>query len=375
MLGKNVEKDGKMKFLLIRFKKLDWVLIISALLLVSIGLISIYSSSRGNFLNFKKQIVFLVISIFLMFIFSFFDWRIFKENPYLILILYFLCLILLVGLFFFAPEIRGTKSWYKIGFISIDPIEFTKIVLITFLAKYFSKRHVEMYKISHILISGLYFLIPSILIFFQPNLGSVLILIILWLGVLIISGIKLRHFFLLLLVFVLILALGWKFFLKDYQKERIISFFQPKFEPKGIGWSQSQAKIAIGSGGIFGQGIFKGSQTQLGFLPEPQTDFIFSAIAEETGLVGVSILFLFSFLLIFRIIRIGQISQSNFCRLFSFGLAILFLSEIFIHIGMNLGLLPIIGIPLPLVSYGGSSLISNFIALGILENIKISLEY
>jgi rod shape determining protein RodA len=197
-----------MKSFLIHFKKLDWVLIISAFLLVSIGLISIYSSSlaKGNFLNFKKQILFFVISIFLMFLFSFFDWRIFKENPYLILVLYFLCLILLAGLFFFAPEIRGTKSWYKIGFISIDPIEFTKIVLIIFLAKYFSKRHVEMYKISHILISGIYFLIPSILIFFQPNLGSVLILTILWLGILIISGIKLRHFFLLLLIFVLILA-------------------------------------------------------------------------------------------------------------------------------------------------------------------------
>jgi rod shape determining protein RodA len=360
-----------MKSILIHFKNLDWVLIISAFLLVSIGLISIYSSSKGNFLNFKKQVAFFSISIFSMFLFSFFDWRIFKENPYLILILYFFCLILLTGLFFFAPKIRGTKSWYKIGFISIDPIEFTKIVLIIFLAKYFSKRHIEMYKISHILISGIYFLIPSILIFFQPNLGSVLILTILWLGILIISGIKLRHFFLLLLIFVLILALGWKFFLKDYQKERIISFFEPKFEPKGIGWSQRQAKIAIGSGGIFGQGFFKGSQTQLGFLPESQTDFIFSAIAEEMGLVGVSILFLFSFILIFRIIKIGQISESNFCRLFSFGLAILFLTEIFIHIGMNLGILPIIGIPLPFVSYGGSGLISNFIGLGILESFKI----
>ena len=361
-----------MKSFLIHFKKLDWVLIISAFLLVSIGLISIYSSSlaKGNFLNFKKQILFFVISIFLMFIFSFFDWRIFKENPYLILILYFLSIVSLLGLFFFAPEIRGTKSWYKVGFISIDPIEFTKIILLILLAKYFSKRHIEMYRISHILISGIYFLMPAILIFFQPNLGSVLILVILWLGILIISGIKLRHFFLLLILFFLILALGWQFFLKDYQKERIISFFQPKFEPKGIGWSQIQAKIAIGVGGIFGQGIFKGSQTQLGFLPEPQTDFIFSTIAEETGLIGVLILFFFFSILIWRIIKIGQISESNFPRLFSFGLAILLLSEIFIHIGMNLGILPIIGIPLPLVSYGGSSLITAFIGFGILESFR-----
>ena len=360
---------------LLHLKKLDWILIIATVLLVAIGLLSIYSSSlnKGNFLNFKKQIVFSVISIFLLIFFSFFDWRIFKENPYLILVLYFLCLLSLIGLFFFAPEIRGTKSWYKIGFISIDPIEFTKIIITILLAKYFSKRHIEMYRTSHIFISGLYFLIPTILIFFQPNLGSVLILAILWLGILIISGIKVRHFFILFLLFLLILALGWQFFLKDYQKQRIISFFQPKFEPKGIGWSQIQAKIAIGVGGIFGQGLFKGSQTQLGFLPEPQTDFIFAAIAEETGLLGVLILLLFFLILIWRIIKIALISESNFPRLFASGLAILFLSQIFIHIGMNLGILPIIGIPLPLVSYGGSSLISHFIALGILQSFRTNL--
>jgi len=361
------------KGVLIHFKKLDWILIISALLLMSIGLLEIYSSSlsKGNFLNFKKQIVFLVISIFLMFLFSFLDWRIFPENSYLILVLYFFCLLSLVGLFFFAPEIRGTKGWYKLGLISIDPIEFTKIMLIILLAKYFSKRHIEMYRISHILISGVYFLIPAILIFFQPNLGSVLILAILWLGILIISGIKIRHFFFLLVLFLLILALGWQFFLKDYQKQRIISFFQPKFEPKGIGWSQVQSKIAIGSGGIFGQGIFKGSQTQYGFLPEPQTDFIFSAIAEEMGILGVFILFLSFSILIWRILKIALSAQSNFPRLFASGFTILLLTEIFIHIGMNLGLLPIIGISLPFLSYGGSNLIATFVGLGIIQSIKV----
>jgi len=168
----------------------------------------------------------------------------------------------------------------------------------------------------------------------------------------------------------LILALGWQFFLKDYQKQRIISFFQPKFDPKGIGWSQIKAKITIGSGGLFGQGPFKGSQTQLGFLPEPQTDFIFSAIAEEMGLMGILVLFFLFLILIWRMIKIALSTESNFSRLFSSGLAILFLSQIFIHTGMNLGILPIIGIPLPLVSYGGSSLISNFIGLGILQSFR-----
>jgi rod shape determining protein RodA len=306
-----------------------------------------------------------------MFFFSFFDWRAIRENTFFILVLYLLSLGGLIGLFFFAPQIRGVKSWYKLGQISIDPIEFTKIILIILLAKYFSMRHIEMYRFKHIIFSGLYILIPAVLIFLQPNLGSVLILIVLWVSILIISGIKIRHFLILSLCGLLILILSWSFLLKDYQKERIISFFFP-YEPLGISWSQNQAKIAVGSGGIFGQGIGKGSQTQYGFLPEPHTDFIFAAIAEETGLIGITILlFLFS-ILVWRIIRIAIVSQTNFPRLFASGFAVILIFQIFIHIGMNLGILPIIGISLPLVSYGGSSLIATFIGLGILESIKIS---
>jgi rod shape determining protein RodA len=352
-------------------KQLDWILIISAFLLVGIGFLSIYSSSLGkeDFFNFKKQIVFFVIGIFLMFLFCFFDWRIFRENTYLILILYLFCLLSLVGLFFFAPEIRGVQRWYKLGPVSIDPIEFAKIILIILLAKYFSMRHIEMYQIKHILLSGFYVFLPVSLIFFQPDFGSIIILVALWIGILIVSGIKLRHFLILSLCGLLVLSLTWVFLMRDYQKERIISFVMPT-DSLGAAWSQNQAKIAIGSGGIFGQGLFKGSQTQYGFLPEPQTDFIFSAIAEETGLIGVSILLLLFLLLIWRIFKIAVNSQSNFPRLFSIGLAIILISQIFIHIGMNLGILPIIGISLPLVSYGGSSLIATFVGLGILQSIK-----
>jgi len=358
--------------LILHFKKLDWILIISVLLLVGIGLLSIYSSSlgKGDFFNFKKQIIFFGIGIFLMFLLSFSDWRALRENPYLILGLYLLCLVALTGLFFFAPEIRGVRAWYRFGPISLDPIEFTKIALIILLAKYFSMRHIEMYRMRHILLSGVYVFLPALLIFFQPDLGSILILITLWITILIISGIKIGHFLILCLCGLLIFISGWLFFLKDYQKERLISFVAPQIEPLGVGWSQAQSKIAIGSGGIFGQGLGKGSQTQYGFLPEPRTDFIFSAIAEEFGLVGVSLLlFLFS-IFIWRIIKIAFISQTNFPRLFASGLAILLVSQIFIHIGMNLGILPIIGIPLPLISYGGSSLIATFIGLGILQSIK-----
>ena len=362
-----------MRGILIHTKKLDWTLIIFALLLISIGLLAIYSSSIGrkDFFAFKKQIVFLGIGFFLMLIISFFDWRLLLEDSYLILILYFLCLVLLGGLFFFAPEIRGVRSWYKIGPVSFDPIEFTKIVLIVLLAKYFSRRHVEMYRVIHILISGFYVFPPALLIFFQPDLGSVLILLSLWMGILIISGIKLRHFLVLLLLGVLILILSWSTILKDYQKERILSFIKPQIsDPLEVGWSQRQAKIAIGSGGIYGQGIGKGSQTQYGFLPEPKTDFIFSVIAEEMGLIGVGILLLLFVVLIWRILKIAVLSSSNFCRLFAAGFAVLLLSQIFIHIGMNIGLLPIIGVSLPFISYGGSSLIATFIGLGMLQSMK-----
>jgi rod shape determining protein RodA len=360
-----------MSQILIHLKKLDWPMILCAIFLVLIGLLSIYSSSRGNFLNFKKQIFFSIFGFFLMIFISLLDWRPLKESPYLILFFYFLCIISLILLFFFAPEIRGTKSWYKIGPVSIDPTEFTKIVLLLILAKYFSMRHVEMYRIVHILISGLYVLIPSVLIFLQPDLGSVLILISIWVGILIISGIKLRHFFLLLVLAILIFVIGWKTFLKEYQKERILSLLFPKFsDPLKVGWSQNQAKIAIGSGGILGKGIKKGSQVQLGFLPESQTDFIFAAIAEETGFLGVSFLFFFFSILIWRIFKISISARSNFARIFSSGYAFLLVSQIFIHVGTNVGILPIVGITLPFLSYGGSNLLANFIGLGIIQSIK-----
>jgi len=354
------------------FKKLDWILVISTLLLVGIGLLSIYSISlgKGDFLNFKKQMIFLGIGFILMLFLSFFDWRAFQENPYFILVLYFLCVISLLGLFFFASEIRGVKSWYKIGSFSFDPIGLTMLILTILLAKFFSMRHVEMYRLSHIFLSGLYVIFPFILISYQPNLGSALILVALWLGILVISGIKLKHFLILVLCGLLLLTLSWSFLLKEYQKERIVSFLAPQIEPLGMSWNQIQAKIAIGSGGIFGQGIGKGSQTQYGFLPEPHNDFIFAAISEEFGLIGVAVLLLLFTVLIWRIMRIAISAQSNFPRLFASGFTTVLIFQIFIHIGMNLGILPVIGISLPLVSYGGSSLIAIFIGLGILQSIR-----
>jgi len=361
-----------MKSILLHFRKLDWPLILAAFLLTLLGILSIYSSSfrDGNFLNFKKQIIFLLIGIFLMFMVSFFDYRIFKNNPYLILIFYLISLLALIGVLFLGPTIRGTKSWYKISQISIQPIEFTKIVLIVLFAKYFSMRHVEMYRSQHILLSGFYLILPALLIFFQPDLGSVFILILIWLGILFVSGIKLRHFLLLSLCFLLILILSWNFLLRDYQKERIISFFVTP-DPLGASWSQEQAKIAIGSGGLIGKGLKKGSQTQLSFLPESQTDFIFAAISEEMGFLAILFLFSSYFFILFQAIKICLNCKFNFSRLLISGIVTLWIAQIFTNIGMNLEISPIIGISLPFISYGGSGLIANYFLLGILQSIKI----
>jgi len=189
-----------------------------------------------------------------------------------------------------------------------------------------------------------------------------------WVGVIIFSGIELRHFLILAVIAILLLVFSWYFLLKDYQKERIAAFLQPEIDPQGISWNILQSKIAIGSGGVLGKGITKGTQTRYGFLPEAQTDFIFAALAEETGFLGVIVLFSLIGLLFWQVMRIAFLAFDNFTKLFAAGFAFLFISQTFINIGMNLGVLPIIGIPLPFVSYGGSNLLGFYLGLGILSS-------
>lgn len=352
-----------------RIKDLDFILIISILVIAGIGIVSLFSLNSALAV---RQLFFLLGGLIVMFFTSFIDWRVFRENSYLILFLYLLSLLSLYGLLLFGPTIRGVNRWYKIGDILIDPAEIFKIIIIILLAKFFSKRHVEMYKISHILLSGFYVLLPAYFIFRQPDLGSALVIIIMWVGVLMISGIKIRHFVGILGVGIIILLLGWTFFLADYQKDRAISFLNPEFDPQGIGWGQAQAKIAVGSGGLFGKGFGSGTQSHYGFLPKDalETDFIFAAIAEEFGFVAVTVLIIAFGVFFWRILLIILRSQSNFPRLFASGFLILILTQMFINMGMNLGLLPVIGTPLPLVSYGGSNLLFVFLGLGILQSMK-----
>ncbi len=364
-----------MNKILAQAKRFDWWMIIAALGLTVIGLVSIYSSSMASkdFSAFSKQAIIFGASIVLMIAVSFFDYRGIKENSYFILFLYIFFILLLAGLFVFAPSIRNVKSWYKIGPLSFDPAEFTKLILVIMLAKYFSYRHVEMYKLKHIVMSGIYMLIPVFLIFFQPNLGSAIIFFAIWFSTLLVSGIKFKHFIVLLCIVLILAALGWFFVLQDYQRARIFSVIFPDYEPLGTGWNQRQAKIAIGNGGFWGQGFGSGSQTQYGFVPEVKADFIFSAIAEEFGFATILLTLGFFGILFWRLTRTAFLARDNFSRLFCLGLGIWFLIQLIINIGSNIGFLPVIGVPLPLVSSGGSALMVSYLGLGIYQSIKKSM--
>jgi rod shape determining protein RodA len=267
---------------------------------------------------------------------------------------------------------RGAESWYRLGPITFEPVELAKIILIILLAKYFSMRHIEIYRIRHIVVSGLYMFLPSALVFIQPDIGSVMILLATWFGVMIISGIKIKHIFVLLILGVVFIAVSWSFALQDYQKERLLSFINSEVDPRGSGYNVAQSVIAIGSGGFLGKGLGEGTQTQLGFLPEAQTDFIYAAIVEEMGLLGGILLLACFVFLLRRIMAISRSAQNNFARLVAAGFSVMIVSQIFVNIGMNLGILPITGLPLPFVSYGGSSMISLFTMLGVLQSIKVN---
>lgn len=363
-------------------KKLDWILIIAILLLTTIGLLTIYSNARiaplrsreldSSIWVFRKQLIFVGIGFLLMFLLAlFFDYRILKNNTFALIILYLFSLSLLVGVLFFGKEIRGATSWFRLGELGFEPVEFAKLVVILLLAKYFSLRHTEIKRIIHLVVSAFYVFIPVVLILLQPDLGSVLIFFAIWLGMTILAGIRVRHLIYLGLGGTALSLLSWSFFLKPYQKQRIFIFLNPYSDPLGRGWQVIQSVIAVGAGTFLGKGLGHGSQSQLNFLPEPFTDFIFASIAEEWGFIGSLLVIALFGTILYRIISISLASPNNFARLFGAGFMILLISEIFINLGMNMGLLPITGIPLPLLSYGGSNLICIFIGLGILQSIRL----
>jgi len=316
-----------------------------------------------------RQALFIFLGLAAAVVASLFDSRAFRNYPSLIMILYFLALVFLVAVLFLGQQVRGMAGWFKIGPFNFQPVELTKLILILVLAKYFSGRHAEVYRARHIIASLVYAILPIALVLRQPDLGSALILGAIWLGIVILSGIKLRHLTIVLLTGILVAVLAWFFAFQPYQKERIISYLNPTADPQGFSYNVIQSKIAIGSGGFFGKGLGRGTQGQLGFLPEKQTDFIFALVAEEWGFLGIALM-LGSFGLFFwRLILAAVASTNNFSRLLIAGFALMVFAQMAINVGMNLGLLPVTGISLPFLSSGGSNLLVNFVALGIVQNI------
>ena len=362
-----------MRLFLRHLAQYDWLLLGAILLLMALGLMSLFSlSGTSPFPYFERQLIWVGVGIFLLIISSLIDFRLFKTQGYAALLFYAIVILLLLLVLLINSKIRGVEAWLKIGELVIQPVELAKLALIILLAKFFSKRHIEIYRIQHLAISALYLSLPTFLVLLQPDLGSALILGSIWVAMVVFSGMKLRHFFLLLILVAMLFLSAWGFMLKPYQKARIISFLNPYKDPKGAGYQMLQSMIAVGSGRLWGKGLGYGSQTHLHFLPEAETDFIFAAYAEEWGFIGVAAMLGLFFFVLWRILAIGMAVSDNFSRLYTLGFAALVFVQGFIHIGMNMGLMPVTGLTLPFVSYGGSSLVTLLMGVGILQNIKIN---
>ncbi len=349
---------------------IDWILFFSIVPLVSAGLITMrpFTGGSGSYF-FNRQLIWVLIGAIIFFVFSNIDWRFLKTSGFLLIL--FACSLSALGfLLTFGKIVKGSSSWLNFGFFSVEPAEPIKLLLILMLAKYFSRRHTEIANLKHIFISGLYGAIPAVLIFLQPDFGSAIVFFFIWFGMVVVSGISKKHLLLVLIIFSLLFVLGWHFVLKPYQKDRILTFLNPLADPQGAGYSALQSVIATGSGQIWGKGIGYGTQSRLNFLPEYRTDFIFAAFAEEWGFVGVLIIFSCFSILIWRILKNAYNGQSNFERFFGIGMAVLIMIHFVLHVGMNVGVLPITGLTIPFLSYGGSHMVTLFAGLGVLMGMR-----
>ena len=353
-----------------KIKNLDYILLISVILLSVLSVFVMYSTDGGEILfHTKNHFVKLAVFFPLMIFVAFFNIKFWHNFSYII---YFIVILLLIYVSFFGIKSSGSQRWMDLYLFVLQPSELMKIAIIMCLAKYFHRIKIEnVNSFTSITIVLSIIIIPIIFVISQPDLGtSILIalsgLIILWLG-----GMKIKYFIYSFITFLISLPFIISF-LKPYQKLRILTFLDPDRDPLGAGYQIIQSKIAIGSGGLNGKGFLKGTQSYLDFLPEKHTDFIFTLFSEEFGFIGsVGLLILYS-IIIFRIVRIGSISRSNFARLFCFGYAFAIFIYIVVNLSMVLGLLPIVGSPLPIMSYGGSSMLATMIGFGIVLSAKIN---
>ncbi|HPL82931.1 MAG TPA: rod shape-determining protein RodA [Candidatus Omnitrophota bacterium] len=354
------------------------VILLITLLIATISILSIYSctyqrESKAWQTIYQRQMLWVILGALLFLVISNINYRRFWDWTYFLyaLAVFFLLLVLFLG------SVRlGAQRWLRFGWFNFQPSELAKIVMTIFLARYFSRKSPEdvsllsgKFGILRGLIVPLFFIsIPMGLIIEQPDLGTGMILLFLFIAMLFLTNVRLRYIVALLSLVLLPMPFMWHL-LKDYQKDRLLVFLNPNIDPLGAGYTVIQSKIAIGSGGFFGRGWLSGTQSQLRFLPEAHTDFIFAGFSEEWGLLGgIGLLFLY-YLLIRQGFLIAKRTQDHFGKLMAYGISLMLSIQVVINIAMNMGLAPVVGIPLPLMSYGGSSVFVTFIALGILVNI------
>ena len=359
------------------FRNFDRVLFFLMLGLIIIGLAVQYSlslavklstgTSEPGLNNFTKQCIFVGIGLILFFAISLIDFRFIKVSAYWV---YILTILLLIGVLLFGQTLRGVKGWLNLGFFSLQPTEIAKLVAIIVLARFWQEVR-QPVRVHNLLVSFLLIAPLFLLIVRQPDLGSAIIILLLWLSIIFLADKNKKHVIGLLIFIILISVLAWSFFFKDYQRERILTYLNLSSDPLGRGYQITQSVIAVGSGQFFGRGFGFSPQSQLRFLPASETDFVFASFAEQFGLFGCLILLGLNLFLLYRLIRISQTAYDNFSLVSVLGVGLYLFFQLMINVGMNMGLMPVIGIPLPFISYGGSSLLVSMIALGLVESIIV----
>lgn len=358
---------------------IDWPLFAGALVVSLFGLVTMYSFSGEN-TYFEHQIIWLAISVVVFLAASMVDYR-FLRQSWPVAALYGFSITLLALILVIGSTVKGAQSRFDLGVFAVQPADLAALALVIVLAKYFARRHIDIAQFRHIVISGVYAAVPFFLLVLQPDLGSAIILGSIWLGMVLVSGISKKHLAFVFAVAAVSFAGLWFApihhvfntkdpLLHDYQKQRVMTFLNPLADIQGTGYNAYQSVVAVGSGQWTGKGIGYGTQSKLRFLPEYQTDFIFAAFAEEWGIIGVVILFALYTLVVWRVLAIGFAGGSNFETLFALGFACLLGAHFVVHVGINIGLMPVTGTTIPFMSYGGSHLLVEYLALGMLMGMR-----
>ncbi|KKT34995.1 MAG: Rod shape-determining protein RodA [Parcubacteria group bacterium GW2011_GWA2_44_12] len=355
-----------------KLKKMDFVLLTATFLITLFSLINIYTleinTGNGELFNFKKQVIALAIGAACMVFFAVIDYRWYRDGAYLA---YAVGLILLALVLAYGNTIRGTTGWFKIGAFSLQPVEFAKVFTVLALGRFIAEMRGKTRSALFVIGTAVITFAPVFLIILQKDFGSTILFFGTWATLLFLAKIPKSHALIVYGLFIAVSIFGWHNFLAVYQKNRILNFIDPTRDPLGTGYNVTQSLIAIGSGRILGRGLGLGSQSSLNFLPEQQTDFIFATIAEGTGIIGATLLILFLLILFLRFLRISKKAKEVFGIFAAAGIAAMFFIQTAISIFMNLGLAPVTGLPFPLVSVGGSSLVASFIMIGIMQSIAI----